>query len=75
MHHSSGCFVAMCPGGQFFNQTSMMCEKCPKGSWNNGNSTMKFEGCVACPVNLTTTGPGMTSEDNCTLCMYFIKTF
>uniref|UniRef100_A0A8W8JQE5 EGF-like domain-containing protein n=3 Tax=Magallana gigas TaxID=29159 RepID=A0A8W8JQE5_MAGGI len=63
---SSDC-LPMCLGGHFFNQTSMMCEKCPRGSWNNGNFTMKFEDCVACPVNFTTTGPGMTSEDNCTL--------
>nr|XP_034312620.1 uncharacterized protein LOC105346442 isoform X2 [Crassostrea gigas] len=59
--------LPMCLGGRFFNQTSTMCERCPKGSWNNGNFTMKFEECVACPVKFTTTGPGMISEDNCTL--------
>lgn len=68
---------AMCPEGQFFNQLSMMCERCPKGSWNNGNLTMKFEECIACPVNFTTTGRGMTSDANCIICTHcnFIQKF
>lgn len=68
-------FLAICSRGTFYNGTSKMCENCPKGTWNNGNFTLKFEACVSCPANMTTTGPGMISEDNCTLCMYCINSY
>ncbi|XP_056017716.1 sushi, von Willebrand factor type A, EGF and pentraxin domain-containing protein 1-like isoform X1 [Ostrea edulis] len=67
MSNSSSDCLPMCSEGNFHNATSNACELCPKGTWNNGNFTMKFESCVACPVNMTTTGPGMISADNCTL--------
>ncbi|XP_062571486.1 proprotein convertase subtilisin/kexin type 5-like, partial [Saccostrea cucullata] len=67
MSNSSSDCLPVCSQGQFYNSTSSACEACPKGTWNNGNFTMKFEGCTMCRVNYTTTGPGMISQDNCTL--------
>ncbi|XP_061175629.1 proprotein convertase subtilisin/kexin type 5-like [Saccostrea echinata] len=67
MSNSSSDCLPVCSRGQFYNSTSSACQACPKGTWNNGNFTMKFEGCTVCRVNYTTTGPGMISEDNCTL--------
>ncbi|GFS23418.1 signal peptide, CUB and EGF-like domain-containing protein 3 [Elysia marginata] len=44
------------------------CKPCGRGTWNNGNLTMRFEQCQACPVNFTTeVEEGATAPENCTI--------
>ncbi|XP_060076672.1 uncharacterized protein LOC132556307 [Ylistrum balloti] len=59
--------VRVCSAGQQYNNVSDECEPCGKGTWNNGNETMKFQQCASCPVNYTTVAGGNTDISNCSL--------
>ncbi|XP_069124277.1 LOW QUALITY PROTEIN: uncharacterized protein [Argopecten irradians] len=64
---ASSC-VRVCTAGNQYNNESDQCEPCPKGLWNNGNDTMKFQQCALCPTNYTTVAGGNTDIiANCTL--------
>ncbi|XP_055875332.1 uncharacterized protein LOC106069146 isoform X3 [Biomphalaria glabrata] len=53
-----------CAPGQGNNGS---CHICDRGSWNNGNTSMRFQLCQTCPENFTTEGPGATDVLNCSL--------
>ncbi|KAJ8318330.1 LOW QUALITY PROTEIN: hypothetical protein KUTeg_003421 [Tegillarca granosa] len=56
-----------CTAGKQYNMGTKQCESCPKGTYNNGNETMKFESCAQCPENYTTPDSGSISVANCSL--------
>ncbi|XP_067673802.1 uncharacterized protein [Haliotis asinina] len=63
--NSSDC-LPFCAAGQQVNGTQ--CEPCPRGTWNDGSSQMRFSVCEACSdANFTTESTGATSATNCTL--------
>ncbi|GFO02092.1 neurogenic locus notch homolog protein 1, partial [Plakobranchus ocellatus] len=56
----------ICPRG--YGLTDGQCNKCRQGTWNNGNQTLRFEPCQACPENYTTeVEEGATAAENCSL--------
>ncbi|KAK3784027.1 hypothetical protein RRG08_025221 [Elysia crispata] len=56
--------TAFCPAGK--GLSNEQCSPCRRGTWNNGNNTLRFEPCQACPDGFTTEpGEGATAVDNC----------
>ncbi|XP_071107672.1 uncharacterized protein [Haliotis cracherodii] len=62
---SSDC-LPFCAAGQQVNGTQ--CEPCPRGTWNDGSSEMRFLLCEACSdANYTTPTAGANHSSQCTL--------
>ena len=62
--------TAFCGVGQQLTDVGK-CEECPQGTYkDNLDPVLRFQSCMACPVNLITNTTGAISRDNCTRGMF-----
>ncbi|XP_059167128.1 proprotein convertase subtilisin/kexin type 5-like [Physella acuta] len=62
--HKDNCTSFCQPG---YGKNGSDCQLCDRGTWNNGNTSLRFEKCQQCRTNYTTEVTGATDLANCTL--------
>lgn len=55
--------IAVCPAGQYAEDVTNVCRKCPRGYYQEASGRRM---CLSCPSGQMTAQEGATSADQCT---------